>query len=59
MNIGIIPYLKHLAMRFKALAKECSDPKTSFELESFSIELLNKAHDIEQLFAIPVKNHKK
>ena len=52
MNIGIIPYLKHLAMRFKALTKECSDPKTSFELESFSIELLNKAHDIEQLFAI-------
>ena len=43
----MIDYLRQIAHRCTALARGCSDRAISHELESLSVELMEKAHELE------------
>jgi hypothetical protein len=44
----VIGYLRDLAHRCSRLARRCSDPSVSHELEGIGAELMEKAHELEQ-----------
>jgi len=45
----ITKYLRELAQKCVALARECPDLSTSYELEEVATDLMAKASELEQL----------
>jgi hypothetical protein len=49
---GIAIYLRHIAVQCVEIARECSDSTAAQKLETLSIELAEKAAQLETLFDI-------
>ncbi len=52
MSGAIAVYLRHIAVQCIDMAKECSDSNTAEKLQSLSIELAEKAEQVETLFGV-------
>jgi hypothetical protein len=53
MPLALAEYLRHLAMRCSRMSRDCPDSMTSKELETISVELIEKAEALEAELAIP------
>jgi len=52
MSAAIAVYLRHIAVQCIEMAKDCPDPSTAEKLQSLSIELAEKAEQVETLFGV-------
>jgi hypothetical protein len=52
MPLRVAEYLRHLSTRCTRLARDCYDPAVTKELEIISIELVEKAQNLETLYSI-------
>ena len=52
MPLSVAQYLRHLSTRCSRMARDCYDPAVTKELEIISIELVEKARNLEAVFAI-------
>jgi hypothetical protein len=53
MPLVIAQYLRHLATRCSRMSRDSHDPVMSKELEIISVELVEKAQELEASYAIP------
>ena len=53
MPLEVAQYLRHLAVRCSRLSRDTSDPFVSGELETISVELVERAEAIEALLKVP------
>jgi hypothetical protein len=49
MPLSVAQYLRHLAVRCSRLSHDCYDSRVAAELESISVELVEKAEYMEGL----------
>jgi len=52
MPLSIAQYLRHLAVRCTRMSRDCIDFTVARELESVSVELVEKAENLEILFTL-------
>jgi hypothetical protein len=53
MPVALAEYLRHLATRCSRMSRDCTDRVISKELEVISVELVEKAVELEADYAIP------
>ena len=46
MTLGMVTYLRHIAVQCIEIARECSDSSAAQKLENLSIELAEKAEQL-------------
>ena len=52
MPFAVAQYLRHLATRSSRMSRDCTDQVTSKELVQISVELIEKAEELEAEFRI-------
>jgi hypothetical protein len=52
MSLAVAEYLRHLATRCSRMSRDCTDRVVSKELVQISVELVEKAQDLEAEFKI-------
>ncbi len=53
MPIAVAEYLRHLATRCSRIARDTKDSVVTKELEIISFELVEKAGELEEVYAVP------
>ena len=52
MPLTVVQYLRHLATRCSRMSRDCHDQTIAKELVTISVELVDKAVELERLFTI-------
>jgi hypothetical protein len=52
MPLAVAQYLRHLATRSSRMSRDCTDQVTSKELVQISVELIERAEELEVEFKI-------
>jgi hypothetical protein len=53
MPIAVAEYLRHLATRCSRIARDTKDRMVTMELEVISVELIEKAEELEATYKLP------